>query len=208
MWVKTTPGVKKIQALSTKAFKKLFRGLPLSLKTLTLRPAMKFLIPLKNYRFRILACVLLVLFLVSTWFMFLTPPSKQNTQALYLNLQTQLKSIIQNRLYKKNPALVKELNFQSMITKPTEQEHQLQTLFSYSFTDEGKTNTLIRGFALMQKDRDHFSGKRWLITQIAINNTRIDFKEPVALSSEAPSAPNIQKPASPAPEQAPSPATE
>ena len=73
-----------------------------------------------EYRFRILAGVLLAIFLTSTWFLFLQQP--KYPEELHVHLQDQLKVLIKNRLYKSGPALTNDLAFHSVHTEATKKK--------------------------------------------------------------------------------------
>lgn len=143
---------------------------------------------LKNYRFRVLSGILLVVFLTATWFLFLKSP--QYSEELHLSLQEQLKEMIRKKLYNKNPALASDLTFQKMTTEATPDRNQLQALFTYSFTDEQKINTIVNGSALMhrQKTATRDEPEIWLATQINTRPALFSFQEPILLSAPPSSA--------------------
>ena len=136
---------------------------------------------LKNYRFRVLSGILLIVFLTATWFLFLKSP--EYSEQLHLSLQEQLKEMIRKKLYNKNPVLASDLTFQKMTTEATSDRGQLQALFTYSFTDEQKINTIVNGSAIMhrQKAATRDGPEIWLATRINTRPALLTFQEPVLL---------------------------
>ena len=133
------------------------------------------------YRFRILAAGLFIVFLVSTWFLFQQKP--QYPEELHINLQEQLKVLIENRLYENDPELINDLTFQEVRTEATVQEGQLKAYFKYSFTDKQEVKTVVQGTALiyrrgLQSSNDH---ELWILTDIQTNSTFLDFEQPITI---------------------------
>ena len=93
--------------------------------------------------------------------------------------------MIRKKLYNKNPVLASELTFQKMTTEATSDRGQLQALFTYSFTDEQKINTIVNGSALMhrQKAATRDGPEVWLATRINTRPALFDFQEPILLSA-------------------------
>ncbi|MDE0118928.1 MAG: hypothetical protein OXM55_02835 [Bdellovibrionales bacterium] len=137
---------------------------------------------LKPYRFRILAGALFCAFLISTWFVFHQKP--KYPEELHISLQDQLKNIIQETLVKQKPQ-AKNLKFQKMWTQSTKKRDQISAHFKYSFDDETDVNISIEGQALMNRKSLGASEKYdlWSVDHIQINNTKMEFSEPITLFS-------------------------
>jgi len=134
-----------------------------------------------EYRFRILAGVLLVIFLVSTWFLFLQQP--KYPEELHIHLQEQLKNLIENRLHGKDPNLISGLEFHNIGTEATKLEGQLKAFFEYSFIDKSKVKTVVQGTAKIYRQSLEASNdyELWILTDLQTNSTLLDFEEPVTI---------------------------
>ena len=137
---------------------------------------------LKAYRFRILAGCLFCVFLISTWFLFYQKP--KYPEELHISLQEQLKVIVRKTLSDKHPKM-RNFKFQKMWTQATNRKDQISAHFEYSFKDESQTRFSIKGQALMNRKDLHSSDKYdlWTLDHVQINNTKLDFQEPVILFS-------------------------
>jgi hypothetical protein len=142
----------------------------------------KLLPVLKAYRFRILSGVLFLIFLINTWFIFYQKP--EYSEEVHINLQEQLKSIIRDTLSQKNPQ-VQNLQFQKMWTQATNKKNQISAHFKYSFDDEEQINISVEGHAIMNRKALEASEKYdlWSVDHIEINNTKLEFQEPITLLS-------------------------
>ena len=130
----------------------------------------------KAYRFRLLSGGLFVVFLVSTWFIFYQQP--KYSEEIHVNLQEQLKEVIEDTLIKKN-ALHQNLEFQKMWTRSTNKRGQIRATFKYSFEDENQVNTSVKGWALINKKE----GNVWSVDDIEVDHTRLQFQKPITLFS-------------------------
>ena len=141
-----------------------------------------FFAKLRPYRFRILAGALFCAFLISTWFVFHQKP--QYPEELHISLQEQLKNIIQETLSKQKPQ-AKNLQFQKMWTQSTKKQDQISAHFKYSFDDETDVNVSVEGQALMNRKSLGASEKYdlWSVDHIQINNTQMEFLEPITFFS-------------------------
>ncbi len=139
-----------------------------------------YLSKLKPYRFRILALILFVFLLISTWLMFHQPP--HHSKHLHLNLQTQLKQLITNTLSKKNPS-IENIQFQKMWTQDGNNPNTIIASFQYSF-DHEKTNTQVSGQATIVKQpptsaKEH---ELWIVQSIQTDDTVLEIQDPVLFS--------------------------
>lgn len=142
----------------------------------------KLLTQLKAYRFRILAGLLFFAFLISTWFVFYQKP--EYPEQVHINLQEQLKAIIQEALLQKNPQ-ARNFQFRKMWTQATNKKNQISAHFKYSFDDKEQTNISVEGKALMNRKPLDSSEKYdlWSVDHIEVNNTVLEIQEPITLLS-------------------------
>ena len=142
----------------------------------------KLLSTIKVYRFRILSGVLFCIFLISTWFVFYQKP--EYPEEVHINLQEQLKAIILDTFSQKQPQ-AQNFQFQKMWTQATNKKNQISAHFKYSFDDEEKVNISVEGLAIMNRKDLEASEKYdlWNVDHIEINNTKLEFQEPIILLS-------------------------
>lgn len=138
----------------------------------------------KAYRFRILSGVLFLLFLINTWFIFYQKP--EYSEEVHINLQEQLKAIIRDTLSQKQPQ-VQNFQFQKMWTQATNKKNQISAHFKYSFDDEEQINISVEGHAIMNRKALEASEQYdlWSVDHIEINNTKLEFQEPITLLSSS-----------------------
>ena len=144
----------------------------------------KLLPVLKAYRFRILSGVLFLLFLINTWFIFYQKP--EYSEEVHINLQEQLKAIIRDTLSQKKPQ-AQNFQFQKMWTQATNKKNQISAHFQYSFDDEEQINISVEGHAIMNRKNLEASEQYdlWSVDHIEINNTKLEFQEPITLLSRS-----------------------
>ena len=144
----------------------------------------KLLSVLKAYRFRILSGVLFLLFLINTWFIFYQKP--EYSEEVHINLQEQLKAIIRDTLSQKKPQ-AQNFQFQKMWTQATNKKNQISAHFQYSFDDEEQINISVEGHAIMNRKDLEASEQYdlWSVDHIEINNTKLEFQEPITLLSRS-----------------------
>ena len=135
---------------------------------------------LKVYRFRILAGVLFLICLISTWFIFYQ--GSQYTEELHINLQEQLKVVITEALLQNDPT-VYNIQFQKMSTQNTNKQNQIKAYFQYSFDDKDGVNISVKGHALMKKKSVNAAKNYalWIVTDIQTQNTQLKFQKPITL---------------------------
>ena len=133
-----------------------------------------------KYRFRILAGLLFLVFLISTWFVFYQKP--KYPEALHISLQEQLKQIIQSTLLKQQP-LSHNLQFQKMWTEVAGQKDQIKAFFRYSFDSEDGARLFVQGQATMVRNTVDDIQDLWRVIDIKTNNDKIEFSKPIVLLS-------------------------
>ena len=173
---------------------------------------------IKPYRFRILSVMLLVVVLVSTWFIFHKKP--QYSEELHINLQEQFKELIRKSLAEQKPQ-AKNLQFQNVTTQmrdrlfkpskvaPLQAEDQsslnkedespkaqVKATFEYSF-EEDSTRVSVEGFALMNRVPTEENYDLWVVKHIQAGRSSLQFEEPIVLQVRKSETENPTKPTSP-----------
>ena len=133
----------------------------------------------KPYRFRALAGLLFVVFLVSTWFIF--SHKGQHTEELHVLLQEQLKQAIQDTIYKKSGG-ARTMEFQKISTENTDIESEIRAYFQYALSSHEGVSTVVKGQAILKKTKN-IEGKHgiWNVQHIKTDKASLEFEEPVVL---------------------------
>lgn len=134
---------------------------------------------------KIVSVVFFFVALVGSWIM--TRTASPIPEAMHVGIQNDLKNIIADYVQKNLPQS-KNLRFEKFWTEAVKRS-KVKAFFTYTFDDttqeNGATAIQIEGWALLNKIDEGPETVTWSLDELQVQDNRVDFKDPIHITSGA-----------------------